>query len=153
MKISVRRIGTETFGVVLDDTQMVLNTVDLTLLVTEATRALRPGSGGGDEGQPAGGLAAEFARRLRQASDVGIQALLRVAAEDDVLVLLKLCERDRALADLLLRNMSERSRKMLLEDLSFKFRDQALAPAAATAALGRLAQMVRHLEEQGVKVF
>lgn len=140
MKIAVRKTGPETFGVALGDLQATLSTVDLTLLVTEATRALHAGQGG----------AADFAQRLRGASDVGIQALLRIAAEDDLLVLLKLCEKDRALTDLLLRNMSERSRKLLLEDLSFKFRDQGLSASAATAALARLAQAVRNLEEQGI---
>lgn len=140
MKIAVRKTGPETFGVALGDLQATLSTVDLTLLVTEATRALHAGQGG----------AADFAQRLREASDVGIQALLRTAAEDDLLVLLKLCEKDRTLTDLLLRNMSERSRKLLLEDLSFKFRDQGLSASAATAALARLAQAVRSLEDQGI---
>lgn len=146
MKISIRKLGPDHFGLLFDGQQVMLNTVDLTLLLTEATRALHPGAAAASSANPA----ADFAQRLRSATDVGVQALMRTAAEDDLLILLKLCERDQHLTDLLLRNMSDRARKMMLEDLGFKFRDHALSPEAASAALARLAQAVKALEHQGV---
>jgi hypothetical protein len=141
MKIVVQQTGPEAFRIVLGEATATLSATDLALLATEATRALHPGASS----------ASEFVQRLRGASDVGVQALLRTAAEDDVLVLLKLCEKDRALTDLLLRNMSDRSRTLFLEDLTFKFRDQGPSASAATAALVRLARTVRTLEEQGIE--
>lgn len=148
MKISIRKLGPDQFGLLFDGQQVMLSLVDLTLLVTEATRALNPGAA--KAAAPGGNPGQDFAQRLRAASDVGIQALLRAAAEDDVLILLKLCEKDPGLSDRLLGNMSDRARKMFLEDLGFKFRDHGLSAEAASSALGRLAQTVLTLESQGV---
>ena len=67
---------------------------------------------------------------------------------------LSLCcaENDDELRRKLFHNMSDTSRKIFLEDLDFKFRDE-IADSVVRAAIDRLERVVEDLEADGRPVF
>ena len=94
----------------------------------------------------------EFIRHIKNANDVGLQKFLLAADHEDVLILLKVAENDKALLKKFYGNMSERSRKICIEDLIYKYEDDVSA-AQVTAVIGRLGAIAKDLENGGTLVY
>lgn len=149
MKIAVKQDAPDAFSLSIDETQVSVDGAGLKALLVEITRILAPGAGivETDEEQ-----ARKFIGRMQTASDVGIQKLLLLCRHDDMLVLLKAAENDKAMLRKLYGNMSERSRKIFVEDLVFKFRD-GLPAGRLRQAIDNLSRCVRQLESDGTLVY
>ncbi len=105
MSVSVRRLENEKFQLSIDGHDVILDGPAYRALAEDMVALLRTpdGRGSDDETQ-------NFLLNIRRGSDVGIQALLRVADHDDVLALLKAVEKDERAYDKLFANMGEVSR-------------------------------------------
>ena len=149
MKISVKEAAPDVYALILDDAEFALDGADLKTLLMEIIRILAPTS---DVGKTAADRARDFLRHIKYANDVGLQKFLLGADHDDVLVLLKVTEGDKALSQKLYSNMSERSRKIFIEDLTYKFRE-AVSESRITAATKRLVGVAKELEGDGSLVY
>lgn len=150
MDISVKKTGADAYTLRLGTDQLTLDGRGLKALLMQITQVLMPGAAASAQ---AAVKAGDFMGRLRAASDKGLQALMLAVQHDDVLVLLKAAERDPDLRDRLYANMSERSRKMCVEDMLFKFRDGAVPESSFDAAMARLSQAARRLEAEGTLTY
>ncbi len=149
MKISVAKNADDAYTLKLDETEVALDREGLRTLMLEITRILMPVSA---DGKSAEEEAEDFIRGIKTANDIGIQALLGVADQDDILVLLKIAENDTALLGRLYGNMSERSRTIFVEDLNFKYKEGVPARRIGTA-IGQLKESARQLEAVGTLVY
>jgi hypothetical protein len=149
MKISVKKAAPDVYALSLDDVELALDGAELKALLVEITRILAPAA---DIGKTPRDRAQDFLRHIKNANDVGLQKYLLAAAHDDVLVLLKVAENDKALLRKFHSNMSERSRKIFIEDLAYKFREE-VSETRMTAAIDRLAGLARELESDGTLVY
>ena len=149
MKISVKKAAPDVYALSLEDAEVALDGADLKTLLVEITRILAPSS---DVGKTAADRARDFLRHIKNANDVGLQKFLLAADHDDVLVLLKVVEDDKALVRKFHSNMSERSRKIFIEDLTYTFREEVRDPRI-TAAINRLVGIAKALEGDGTLVY
>jgi hypothetical protein len=149
MKITAKRVTPDVYSLNLGGTEVALEGKDLKILVAEINRVMGAEAG---PGKTMAQRTGDFLRNMRNANAVGVQALLRTADQEDVLVLLKIAEKDKVLSDKFNANMSERSRKMLMEDLSYKFRDGLPGPQAA-ASMTRLLDLADQMEAAGTLVY
>jgi hypothetical protein len=150
MDISVTKTGADAYTLRLGTEHLTLDGRGLKALLLQITQVLMPGAAASAQ---AAIKAGDFMGRLRGASDKGLQALMLAVQHDDVLVLLKAAERDPDLRDRLYANMSERSRKMCVEDMLFKFRDGVVPEGSFDAAMARLNQAARRLEAEGALTY
>ena len=141
MSISVRKTGADTFTVTLGHATTTVDGHGLKSLLLQITQVLMPGSN-------LGASPRDVVARLKKANDVGVQALIRAVDHDDVLVLLKIGENDRDLTQKLYDNMSERMRKMCVEDMLFKFKEGIEDDLIGTA-MGRIGRKAADLEVAG----
>ena len=144
MEITVRKTESGAYSLRFDDAEFTLAEGDLKRLVLQITKLFSPGA---PFEKSAEERTREFVGRITEVDDVAIQKLLLLADHGDILVLLKAAENDEMLLDKLYRNMSERSRKIFLEDLEYKYKDEVPAGEVATAIM-RLEGTVRKLEEE-----
>jgi flagellar motor switch protein FliG len=91
-------------------------------------------------------------RLIKNANDLGIQRLLRVAKHDDILVLLKIAESDKITLNKFYGNMTETLKKMIAEDLDFQFSND-VPGAAIKEAINRLAKIAKDLEDEGTLIY
>ena len=147
MKVSIKQTAADGFVLSFDDTQITATSADLKELLLVVSGVLVPAPD-----QETVDPARRFVDQIKTANDAGIQMLLRAANEDDLLVLLKHAESDAALLDKFYGNMSERSRKIFAEDLTYKFKDK-VTTAQVSAAVERLIIAARGLEENGILVY
>jgi hypothetical protein len=150
MEVKVTRLAPDAFLLRLAETEAILDSRDLQTLMEQIAEIMPPGS----EVQRAtlGERYRAFVARLKTANGLGIQGLLRAADRDDILVLLKAGEQDDVLRGKFYVNMTARARKMLDEDLRYRFRE-GISQAAVEEALRRLAQIVQRLESEGILEF
>jgi len=107
MSVSVRRLENEQFHLSIHGHDVILDGPAFRALVEDMAALLdRPDGLGSDDETRA------FLLNIRRGSDVGVQALLRVADHDDVLALLKASEKDQRAHKKLFENMGETSRKI-----------------------------------------
>jgi flagellar motor switch protein FliG len=149
MKISVKKAAPDVYALSLDDTELALDGADIKTLLLEITRILAPAE---EVARTAKDRVRDFLRHIKNANDVGLQKFLLVADHDDVLVLLKAAEDDKALSRKFYSNMSERSRKIFIEDLAYKFR-QEVSGSQIAAAISRLIGVAKELEDEGTLVY
>ena len=142
MKISTARNSDGTFSISFDGTTVDLTAQDLKLLLLNVTQILAPGSGAAKD---ASARTQRFLGRIREASDVDLQVFIHAADHDDIVVLSKATEDDSDVRQKLFRNMSENSRKMVVEDMEFRFRDTVPDSeiAGTFERLGRTADALR----------
>ncbi len=148
MKITVKKAAQDTYALSVGDTEFALDGGQIKDLLLQITKVLFPG---GDK-KSAEDRTKAFMRRIKNANDVGIQKLIRVAEEDDILLLLKIAENDEALVKKFHGNMSERSRKMFTEDLIYKFKG-GVPTSRIDNAIDRLTRTAKELEEEGTLIF
>ena len=149
MKISVKKAASDVYALNIDDAELALDGADLKTLLVEIIRILAPTA---DVGKTAADRARDFLRHIKNANDVGLQKFLLAADHDDVLVLLKVAENDKALLGKFYSNMSERSRKIFMEDLDYKFREE-VSKTRITAAIDRLVGVAKELEGDGTLIY
>ena len=118
MKTAIAKTESGRFVLSFDANTIEMDEHDLKILWTQIEDAIHPHTR--DERIERYKL---FLVSLTEASDAGIQNLLRTAAHEDILVLLHSSEQDDTLKKKLYRNMSQNSMKMYIEDLLFEFRE------------------------------
>lgn len=118
MKIEIAKTEPGRFALTLDAKTIEMDERDLRTLWIQIEGAVRP-----EEGIKRNERYRSFLGKLKEATDFGIQNLLRTAAHEDILVLLHSSEQDEDLKKKLYRNMSQNSMKMFIEDLLFEFRE------------------------------
>ncbi len=145
MRIVVQQSSPDVYVLHFGETEIALNRNEVKLLLLELTKTLLP-----DGAITAGPRerARAFIQRIVKADDVGVQRLLGSAAHEDLLILLKLGEDDEALTKKLYGNMSQRSRKIFVEDLTFRFSEGVPEGQIATA-ISSLTRIAKRLEEEG----
>lgn len=149
MAISVDRTGSDTYRLTIDRVEATVDGNGLKALLLQITQILLPGAHlGGAPRQ----RAREVLGRIKTANDVGLQALIRVVDHDDVLVLLKVGESDSTVMERLYANMSERMRKMCVEDMLFKFKD-GIGDDVIGEAMGRIGRKAADLEIAGTLTY
>ncbi len=149
MKITVREDGEGVYLILFDGTEVRLDARDLKELLVQVTQVLAPSSA---VAQKADAHRRDFMVRLSGADDVGIQALIQTADHEDLVVLLKVAENNGELRQKLFHNMSDTNRKIFLEDLEYKFQNDA-ADSLVHAALDRLERVVEDLEADGRVIY
>ncbi len=149
MKITVRKAAQDVYSLTFDDVEVALDGEDLKSLLLRAARVLSPGD---ESMKSAEEKAREFLRRIKNANDVAIQKLLLLVDHEDVLVLLKFAENDKALMRKFYGNMSERSRKITVEDMVYKF-PRGVPEEQTAAAIRRLAGAAKELEDEGTLIY
>ena len=149
MKITAKKAAPDVYSISFDDTEVALEGNDLKSLLIQITRLLSPASELAKSGEE---RRKEFIRHIKNANDVGLQKFLLVADHEDVLILLKIAEDDKALLKKFYGNMSERSRKICIEDLVYKYQD-GVSAAQVTAIIGRLGAIAKDLENEGTLVY
>lgn len=147
MTISVRRLENDKFHLSVNGNDVVLDGPEYRSLVTDMTALLRRPDGRGSDNETR-----EFLFNIRRGSDAGIQALLLVADHDDVVALLKASEMDEKAHNKLLANMGETSRKIFVEDVSFRYAN-GIPDGELNNAIHRLSATVREIEKDGMSVF
>lgn len=125
MKIDVMNRGDGTFVLSLDGEDFSLNGQDLKTLLLQLTQVLAPSS---DIAREANLKNRRFLERLKTADDVDLQTFIQAADHDDVVILLKAAEDETDICDKLFSNMSDNLRKMFLEDVEFRFKED-VAPS------------------------
>ena len=145
MKISVKKAAPDVFSLSFDDTEIAVDKKEIKSLLLKIIRVLHPGS---DAAQSAEERASEFMRHIKNANDLGVQRLLRVAKHDDILVLLKTAENDEITLSKFYGNMTETSKKIIAEDLEFQFGDD-IPGAMIKEAIERLVKIAKDLEDEG----
>lgn len=132
-----------------EDAEAELSAAEIKTLLIQILGQMAPGGdGGGAAADPVKTLD-RLMGHLQDANDVGIETLIRAAADDDVLVLLKSAEENEALSAKLYRNMSQRTAKMYRDDLSFRYAD-GIPDADIGRAASRLAAHAQALESEGL---
>jgi len=149
MKITVREDGGDAYTASFDGIEIRLDGRDLKELLVQATQLLAPSSA---VAQQADAHRRDFMARLSGADDVGVQAFIQSADHEDIVVLLKVAEQEGELRQKLFHNMSDTSRKIFLEDLEYKFKNEA-ADSIVHAALDRLERVVEELEADGLQIY
>jgi len=149
MKITVSENEPGKYHVVFDNAEFVLDARDIKELLVQITGILAPSS---EAARQAEAHRKTFMARLTAAGDVGMQAFIQTADHDDMVVLLKITENNEELRKKLFANMSDTSRKIFLEDLEFKFRDE-ISDSIIRAAVDRLERVVEDLEADGQQVY
>ena len=149
MKISAKKAASDVYSISFDDTEIALEGNDLKSLLVQISRLLSPASELARSGEE---RRKEFVRQIKSADDVGLQKFLLAADREDVLILLKVAEDDKALLKKFYGNMSERSRKICIEDLVYKYKD-GVSAAQVTAAIDRLGAIAKDLENEGTLVY
>ncbi len=145
MNITIKKSGDDAFELAFDDTKVTLASSDIKNLLLEATKILMPGGAAVSKPDV---RAKNFAKKFQNAEDVGVQNFIREANPDDLLVLLKVVEKDGAMLQKFYSNMSDRLRKMMEEDLAFKFKED-VPPEKIAASLNGLIRTARELEKKG----
>ncbi len=145
MKINVYEDGKGTYAISFDGDEVKLDTRDLKELLMQTTEVLAPTAA---VSRKADADQRVFMARLSAADDVGVQALIQTAGHDDIVVLLKMSELDHELRDKLIHNMSDTNRKIFLEDVDYKFQQDAVE-SLVRAAFVRLQRVVEELEDDG----
>ena len=148
-KITAKKAAPDVYSLSFDDTEVALEGNDLKTLLIQITRLLRPAgelAKSGDERRK------EFLRHIKNADDVGLQKFLLAADHEDVLILLKVAEHDKALLKKFYGNMSDRSRKICIEDLIFKYKD-GVSAAQVAAVIGRLGAIAKDFENEGTLIY
>ncbi len=146
MKITVRKAAEDVFVLAFGDIEVVVDGAGIETLVRRVAEVLGAGV------ETTGDRLPDFFRHLKNANDVGVQRLLLMCDHEDVLVLLKVAEKDEPLLDKLYGNMSERSHKMCAEDMAYRFKE-GVSSAEVDAALARLMDVARQLEDEGALVY
>jgi hypothetical protein len=149
MKITAKKAAPDVYAISFDDIEVAIEGNDLKSLLIQITRLLSPASELTKSGVE---RRKEFIRHIKNANDVGLQKFLLAADHEDVLILLKVAENDKALLKKFYGNMSERSRKICIEDLIYKYEDDVSA-AQVTAVIGRLGAIAKDLENGGTLVY
>ncbi len=149
MKISVGKTESGGIAISFDGTKVELNMAETKTLLLELTKVLIPGAAVTKSPTK---RAEEMVRKITTANDVGIQKFLRVADHDDLVALLKFAENDEKLTGKIYGNMTEKSRKMFVEDLSYRFQDR-ISDDDTGKAITRLAVTTRELAEDGSLVY
>jgi hypothetical protein len=149
MKITAKKAVPDVYSISFDDTESALEGNDLKSLLIQITRLLSPASDGARSGED---RRKEFIRHIKNADDVGLQKFLLAADHEDILILLKVAENDKALLKKFYANMSERSRKICIQDLVYKYKD-GVSAAQVTAIIGRLGAIAKDLEIEGTLVY
>lgn len=147
MGISVRRMENDKFHLSINGNDIVLNGPEYRSLVADMTAILRKPDGRGSDDETR-----EFLFNIRRGSDVGIQALLLVADHEDVVALLKASEQDEKAQKKLLVNMGETSRKIFVEDVTFRYAN-GVPDGEINNAIHRLSATVREIEKDGLSIF
>jgi len=147
VSVSVRRMENERFQLSIDGHEVILDGPSYRALVEDMTAILRTPDGRGSDDETR-----DFLLNIRRGSDVGIQALLRVAEHDDVLALLKASEKDERAHTKLFANMGEVSRKIFVEDVSFRYA-KGVPAGEINNAIHRLGTTIREIEKEGTPVF
>lgn len=141
MKISVKKVQNGVFSIALDDCIQTLHTHDLKRLLMESVRALTPGAmptlSPSEE-------AHELGQRLMTLNAPDLQRLIILAGDEEMLVFLKGTEGDSELHNKLFANMGERKRKILIEDLTYRFPEGADDDALGAANV-HLIELISHL--------
>lgn len=147
MSVSVRRLENDQFHLSIHGHDVILDGAAYRVLVEDMMALMdRPdGLGSDDETR-------DFLLEIRRGSDVGIQALLRVADHDDILALLKASEKDTRAHKKLFDNMGDTSRKIFTEDLSFRYA-RGVPDGEINNAIHRLSATIREIEKEGTPVF
>ena len=148
MTTSVEKTGDGRFkirlGSVGKEAEADLSLAEVKTLLVQVLAQMAPGAAP----NPAENIK-KLMKKLIEANDVGVETLIRGAADDDMLVLLKSAEKNEPLCEKLYRNMSERSRKMYQDDLGFRFTD-GIPDTDLGRAANRLATQARALEGEGL---
>ena len=145
MKIIFKSVSEDVYSLSFDEIEIVLEGENIKDLLLQITNILIPIYGGADNAER---KAKELTRLMKGADDLCIQKIIGLASEDDILVFLKTIEEDEALLNKFYSNMSERLRKMIVEDLSYKFKGDE-SEHIDTSAFGRMIKIVKDLEEKG----
>ncbi len=149
MDITVAKGDDGAYTLSFEGTEVTLGEGDLKRLLIEVTKVLLPDVKLGKSMDDAKN---DFIGKIKAANDVGIQNLIMVAEHEDILVLLKSGEGDEALLQKFYANMSENARKMTVEDLIYKFKEDVPANKVK-ASLKRLTQTAEKLGEEGTLVW
>lgn len=147
MSISVRKLENEKFRLTINGHEVILDGPAYRALVEDMAALLDKPDGLGSDDETR-----KFLLNIRRGSDVGVQALLRVAEHEDVLALLKASEKDERAHKKLFANMGETSRKIFVEDVSFRYANGVPA-GEINNAIHRLCTTVREIEKEGTPVF
>ncbi|OHC74918.1 MAG: hypothetical protein A3G18_01160 [Rhodospirillales bacterium RIFCSPLOWO2_12_FULL_58_28] len=149
MKISVKKVAAGVYSLKFDDAEIVLESDELKELLLNVTKVLIPVGIQPDNYEE---KAREFISHIKHADNVGIQKFIIVAGEDDIIVLLKTAENDKELLEKFYGNMSDRSRKMITEDLNYKF-ENGVPSGTVKSAFNRLIKTAKNLESEGSMIF
>lgn len=149
MKISVKKVAVGVYSLKFDDEEIVLESDELKELLLNVTKVLVPVGGRLDNSEE---KAKEFIRHIKHADNVGIQKFIITAGEEDILVLLKTAEKDEELLERFYGNMSDRSRKMITEDLIYKFQN-GVPPGMVKSTFNRLIRTAKNLNSEGSLLF
>lgn len=147
MSVSVRRLEDDKFQLSIDGNEVILDAPAYRALTEDMAALLLTPDGLGSDDETR-----NFLLNIRRGSDVGIQALLRVAEHDDVLALLKAAEKDERAYDKLFANMGDVSRKIFTEDMLFRYA-KGVPAGEINNAIHRLSTTVREIEKEGTEVF
>jgi len=145
MKIEVIKNSDGTFGLLFGDEEISLSAKDMKALLLEITGVLAPGP---EVAKKARVQRQRLCERLKIATNVDLQIFIQAADHDDMVVLLKAVEDDQDIRGKLFGNMSDNSRKMLVEDMEFKFKDD-VTDQQVSSALNRLLQFADELRAEG----
>lgn len=144
MRIDLSNRGDGTFELSLDDARYLLDGQELKSLLLQITQIMAPGS---EVARDATMRNRRFLERLKVGEDVDLQTFILAADHEDVVVLLKASEDEAEVRDKLLKNMSDNLRKIFLEDVDFRFKDDVPAVQVASA-LDRLSRLADELREE-----
>ncbi len=148
MKIEVKQAAPDVFSLTFDGTEIALEGRDLKNLLLQVTKVLAPAVAAAKPED----RSRDFLRQMKNANNIGIQKFLMSSDQKDVLVLLKVAEKDQVLLDKFYGNMSERLRKILAEDLAYKFKD-GVSPGQINSAFTRLMETAASLEKSGTLAY
>jgi len=146
MKISVKSVTEGAYTLSFDETEVVLDEENIKDLLLQITKIMLPIYGGADNAER---KTKELTRLMKSADNIGIQKVIGISREDDILVFLKTVEEDEELLKKFYSNMSERLRKMIVEDLNYKFKEDEPEDIDASAFV-RLIRIAKDLQERGL---
>lgn len=131
MKVSITQTAPDEYVLSLDETQITATNDGLRELLKVVSGVLIP-----TPPKPVIDPARRFVDQIKAADDTAVQMLIRTA------------ENDEPLSNKIYGNMSERSRKIFAEDLTYKFKEQVTA-TQVSVAVDRLIITIRDLEDKG----
>lgn len=146
MKIFVKNVAEDGYSLSFDGVEVVLDEENIKDLLLQITKIMLPIYGGADNAER---KAKELTRLMKSADDIGIQKVIGISREDDIVVFLKTVEEDEDLLNKFYGNMSERLRKMIVEDLNYKFNEDEPEDIDASAFV-RLIKIAKDLRERGL---